>query len=303
MGITLDLDCFEINIFLTDVFNVETLRSISGKPIKRFKTVCGLNPNPKHTKADPFLFVYGDRLYLFYETADYKIGHGVITMVSTTDLRKWTKPKIVLREPFHLSYPFVFEKDGVVYMMPESGAGGQICLYQAVNSSLTRFEPTRTLLKGRYLDSILLERGNKYFLFTSDEPEYRQYVLHLFCSDSIEGPYTEHPMSPICCDNEYSRCGGSPIEIDGKLCRVSQDCSNGYGDNVSLVSINCLSATEYKESVFCRNMFNRECDPFIGGGHHLTCVKFKGQYVIATDCKTTHWGLRNLYLFVKRLKQ
>lgn len=303
MGIFSNIECFEIKLYVRDSLNIKTLMSISGEPLRHFRTVCGFNPNPKHTKADPFLFVHGDRLYLFYETDGYKLRHGVITMVSTTDMRKWSKPKIVLQEPFHLSYPFVFEKDGVVYMMPESGAGEQICLYKAVNSNLTRFEPTKTLLKGRYLDSLLLEQDSKYFLFTSDEPEYRQYVLHLFCSKKLEGPYTEHPMSPICYDTEYSRCGGRPIEIEGKLCRVSQDCSNGYGDNVSLVSIDCLSETEYKESVFCRNVFNRECEPFIGGGHHLTCVKFKDQYVIATDCKTTHWGLRNLYSFVKRLKR
>lgn len=303
MCLTQNIGCFEINIFVKDRLNLETLKSLSGKPIKRFRTVCGLNPNPKHTQADPFLFVYRERLYLFYETDGYKLGRGVITMVSTSDLCTWTKPKIVLQEPFHLSYPLVFEKDGAVYMIPESGASGQICLYQAVDNSLTRFEPTKVLLKGRYLDSFLLERDSKYFLFTSSEPQYRQYVLHLFCSDKFDGPYIEHPKSPICYDTEFSRCGGKPIEIDGKICRVSQDCSNGYGDNVSLVSIDSISEKDYIENVYCRNVFNRECEPFKGGGHHLTCVKFKGQYVIATDCKTSHWGLRNIYSFMTRLKR
>lgn len=303
MGISINLGCFEINVFVRDALKVNTLMSLSEEPIKRFRTVCGLNPNPEHTKADPFLFVHGESLYLFYETQDYKLGRGVITMVSTTDLSKWTKPRIVLQEPFHLSYPFTFEKDGVVYMMPESGEGGQLCLYRAADDSLTRFDFVRPLLDGRYLDSVLLKKHGKYFLFTSDEPDYRQYVLHLFCSDALEGPYTEHPMSPICDDTEFSRCGGRIIEVDGKLCRVSQDCSNGYGDNVSLVSIDRLTPTEYKESLFCRNVFDRTCATFKGGGHHLTYVKYQGKYVIAADCKTTHRGLRNVYSFMRRLKK
>lgn len=295
--------CFEINIFIKDVLTAQTLKSLSGKPIKRLKTICGLNPNPEHTKADPFLFVHGDRLFMFYETAGHKLGHGVITMISTTDLCKWTKPKIVLQEPFHLSYPFIFEQDGVIYMMPESGAGGQLRLYRATDISLTRFEMVTSVLEGRYLDSVLLKQDGKYFLFSSTEPEFRQYVLHLFCSDTLEGPYTEHPMSPICYDTEYSRSGGRIIEVDGKICRVSQDCSSDYGDNVSLLSIDRLTPTEYEESVFCRNVFNRSCEPFKGGGHHLTCVKFKGKYIIATDSKTYHIALRNIYSLIKRLRK
>ena len=302
MGIFSNIECFEINLFIRDTLSIKSLTSISDEPIKRFKTFCGINPNPKHTKADPFLFVHGERLFLFYETADYKLGRGVITMVSTTDLHKWTRPKIVLKESFHLSYPFTFEKDGKVYMMPESGASGQIRLYRATDNTLTRFELVKPILDGRYLDSMLLHQDDNYFLFTSDEPQHRQYILHLFCSDTLEGPYSEHPMSPICYDTEFSRSGGRPIELDGRICRVSQDCSNGYGDNVSLFSIDRLTLTEYTESLFCRNLFNRACKTFKGGGHHLTSVKYKGQYIIAADCKTTHRGLRNLYSFIKRLK-
>lgn len=302
MGMFTNIGCFEINIFVREALNSKTLLSLADDPIKRFRTVCGLNPNPRHTKADPFLFVHGDRLFLFYETADYKLGRGVITMVSTSDLIKWTKPKIVLLEPYHLSYPFVFEKDGLVYMMPESGGGGQIRLYQATDDSLSRFELVKPLLEGRYLDSVLQQKDGKFFLFTSDEPEYRQYVLHLFCSDTLNGPYVEHPKSPICYDTEFSRSGGRVFDIDGRMCRVSQDCSNDYGDNVSFVSIDCLTQTEYEESVYCRNVFDRTSDTFKEGGHHLTVAKFKGQYVIATDCKTVHRGLRNFYSFLKRLK-
>lgn len=300
MGIFSNIGCFEINIFVRERLDFKTLNMASEAPIKRLKTVCGLNPNPEHTKADPFLFVHNDRLFLFYETDGYKLGRGVISMISTSDLRQWTRPQVVLHEPFHLSYPFIFENDGVVYMMPESGAGGQIRLYRATNDNLTQFEPAQDLLKGRYLDSVLLQHGGAYYLFTSDEPEFRQYVLHLFCSDTLWGPYTEHPMSPICTDTEYSRSGGRIIEFDGHLCRIAQDCSRDYGENVSLITIDRLTPTEYEESIYCRNVFDRTREPFRGGGHHLTYVKYKGKYVIATDCKTTHLGLRNIYSFVRR---
>jgi len=43
-----------------------------------------------------------ENVFLFYETTDYKLGRRVITMVSTTDLHKWTRPKVSLRS--HLIY-------------------------------------------------------------------------------------------------------------------------------------------------------------------------------------------------------
>jgi len=95
-------------------------------------------------------------------------------------------------------------------------------------------------------------------------------------------------MSPICYDTEFSRSGGRPIELEGRTCRVSQDCSSGYGDNVSLFSIDRLTLREYRESLFCRNLFNRTCRAFKGGSLHLTSVKYKGEYIIAVDCKTRH---------------
>ena len=302
MGPFLRINIFEINLFVANKLDIRTLTALPNKPIKRFTTVCGLNPNPEHTKADPFLFVHRERLYLFYETDGYKLGRGVITMVSTVDLQHWTKPKIVLQEPFHLSYPFTFEKDGAVYMIPESGASGEIRLYRATDATLSHFEFVKTIMPGRFLDSAFMQRDSKYYLFTTSEPEYRKYVLHLFCSESFDGPYIEHPMSPICTDTEYSRCGGKPIEIDGSTYRISQDCSNGYGDNLSLIAIECVSPTEYSEKLYCRNILDRSSILFRGGGHHLTWVKYQGQYVIATDCKTTKYGLRNLYSFTRRIK-
>lgn len=303
MGPFLKLKVFEINLFVTNRLDIKTLMTFPNEPIKRFTTVCGLNPNPEHTKADPFLFVHGERLFLFYETDGYKLGRGVITMVSTTDLQHWTKPKIVLQEPFHLSYPFTFEKSGVVYMIPESSESGEIRLYRATDAALSHFELVKPIMSGRYLDSSFMQCEGKYYLFTTNEPQYREYALHLFYSDSFDGPYTEHPMSPICTDTEYSRCGGKPIEIDGRVCRVSQDCSNGYGDNISLISIDRISPIEYSERLYFQNLFDRSSDIFRGGGHHLTCVKFKDKYVIATDCKHTKLGLRNFYSFISRLKK
>ena len=91
--------------------------SIAGsKTVLNIKSDTGLfNPNASVILADPFLFVKGDTLYLFYEHLTKWFGTGRICMRSTKDLEIWTEEVDVLVEPFHLSFPFVFEENGKVH--------------------------------------------------------------------------------------------------------------------------------------------------------------------------------------------
>ena len=125
------VECFKIQLF--------TVQNGESKSILQIK-------NDRHTLfreptiivADPFLFVHNDTLFLFYEQK--KLRHnGTIMMMQTDDLEHWSEPVEVLREPFHLSYPWVFEKDGHVYMMPETCGDNSVGLYEAVDPNLTEF--------------------------------------------------------------------------------------------------------------------------------------------------------------------
>lgn len=80
--------------------------------------------------ADPHLFEYEGRTYVFAELYDRVLRRGVIgcCMISENGYTPW---KIVLKMPWHLSYPHVFEKDGDIYMIPESYVPKEIALYRA----------------------------------------------------------------------------------------------------------------------------------------------------------------------------
>src|SRR5262245_57834324 len=55
--------------------------------------------------ADPFGFLRGGHWYLFFEVFDIDSRRGVIGLASSSDGLHWQYEKIILREPFHLSYP------------------------------------------------------------------------------------------------------------------------------------------------------------------------------------------------------
>lgn len=264
-------------------------------------------------QADPFLFVKDDTLYLFYELQHWD-DPGVIAMVKTRDLVSWTDPVIVLRQPYHLSFPYVFEDDGVVYMVPESQESDAVHLFRADNDDLTYFSKVRTLLHQErtagihynlndshiFKGNVNSEKGivNRYFLFTSYQKDWMYYQELYVTDDLLHGEFTRHPCSPICVSNEYGRNGGSLIDFDGRLLRVTQDCHADYGDNVSLMEITRLSETEYEERLFRRNVLPVNAI-FRDGGHQLNIARFKGRYVYAADYKQKRWAWFRLWVALR----
>ncbi|MBP5340003.1 MAG: hypothetical protein J6Z14_12015 [Prevotella sp.] len=259
-------------------------------------------PKPVLYQADTFLFVKGDTLYLFFELQHWD-DPGAIAMVKTSDLKAWTEPVIVLRQPFHLSFPYVFEDNGQVYMVPESQESDAIHLFRADNDELTSFSKVRTLLHQERKDGIhynlndshIHRADKKYYLFTSYQKDWMYYQDLYVTDDLLKGELVKHPCSPICTSNEYGRNGGSLIDFDSHLLRVTQDCHANYGDNVSLMEITKLSATAYEERLFRRNILPKNAI-FRDGGHQMNIARFKGKWVYATDYKQNRWAWYRLWI-------
>lgn len=289
------IECFKIQLLSfdneEDIFNIKRGKRIFGvdclKPY--FKA------NPTIIVADPFLFEYKGKLYLFYESKGLYTP-GVLMMTSTSDLAHWSKPVVVLEEPFHLSYPWVFEEEGKVYMIPETGQDGSIRLYEATDDSLSSFrlvkklleQPEKIEIRMGYGDSSIYKKDGKYYLMTMLQYREPVNVLELYISDKLEGPYTVHPCSPITISNKVGRDAGCWIEHQGKLLRVSQDCTHRYGDNVHVSEITKLSPTEYEETILKEKILPADIPFYKEGGHQFNVINFKGKWIVATDAKEYH---------------
>ena len=284
------VECFKIKILMTkdenDIFNIDNLKTVKEIQCNKFGTINA----PTTIVADPFLFVKDSRLYVFYEDKKYS-QNGVISMTYTTDLRTWSDPIQVLVEDCHLSFPFVFEDNGKIYMIPETSEKSSIRLYQA-NEEITEFSYKRTLLNDvtghmmSFSDSSVYCESNRYYLFTTIKNDVNE--LKLFVSNKLEGPYHEHCASPICKSNKYGRNAGCVFLHDKRLYRVSQNCVDGYGNNVSLFQIILINENEYKEELLINNLFNSKDKFYKKGGHQFNFVKFKGNCIVATDAKEYH---------------
>ncbi len=208
-------------------------------------------PMPKgHFYADPFLFPRNGKTYLFFENFDFHAGKADISCMEVDGSGNCGPAETVLVRDYHLSYPFVFEWKGEVYMLPETRGSRRVELYRAAAF------PRRWVLERVLMDQViavdptLFEHNKKFWLFvnmaapgaeTTDE-------LHLFYADSPLDEWTPHPSNPVVSDVRHARPGGALFVENGELIRPSQDCSLRYGYALVLNRVEALSETEYRET-------------------------------------------------------
>lgn len=288
---------FGIAVYESDQFSFDHVQDLH-LVLKRDIDSVWWKWKPMLTQADPFLFVKDDTLYLFFEKVYAGIREwGRISMTKTTDLVHWTEPVDVLSLSYHLSFPFVFEDNGDVFMIPESNEADAVCLYRA-NNALTQFEFVRYLVEQprtedicfNYCDSHILKKDGIYYLFTSVSYRWRYDLELYYTADLLNGQFQRHPMSPVCQGNEFGRCGGSVIHLDKDYYRVTQDCHTHYGENVSVMKILDLSPQNYKESLYKRNLFRVGDNLYRDGVHQLNIVKFRDKFIYATDFQHLEWS-------------
>ncbi|KAL4332764.1 hypothetical protein GQ457_07G018890 [Hibiscus cannabinus] len=200
--------------------------------------------------ADPFLYVQGDTFYLFYETKNSYTMQGDIGVAKSIDRgATWQQLGIALDEEWHLSYPYVFNYLGQVYMMPESRQKGELRLYRVTNFPL-EWELDRIIMKKPLVDSFIIDHDGEYWLFGSEHYfGTANGRLEIWYSSSPLGPWEPHKKNPIY--NTYSsfgaRNGGRPFRYNGNLYRVGQDCGETYGRRVRIFKVEVLSRVDYKE--------------------------------------------------------
>ena len=82
----------------------------------------------KYCYADPLLYDFSGDVYLYMEAFDRKQKKGCIACSKISN-GKIETPRVIIEEPYHMSFPMIFEMKNEVYMIPETEAGGTINIY------------------------------------------------------------------------------------------------------------------------------------------------------------------------------
>ena len=199
--------------------------------------------------ADPFMLKVAGLWHMFFEVMNCRSGKGEIGLAESRDGLQWKYRQIVLREEFHLSYPYVFVWKNDYYMIPESCQVKSVRLYKAVDfPTVWSFE--RDLLTGdNFQDSSIFRLDNRWWILTDvGSAPYCAGMLRLFYAEDLEGPWTEHPKSPVVIDDPHiSRPAGRVLLHCGRAIRYTQECAPVYGSQVRAFEITELTTTSYHE--------------------------------------------------------
>ncbi len=209
-------------------------------------------PPPDRDWADPFPWFQQGRHYIFIEEKPYSTNIGRIICLTLDENFNITSQQVIIETPYHLSYPFLFEYEGQLYMMPESNANSTVDLYRCVKFP-GQWEFVRTLLPDiRAVDATLLQKDNQWWMFANVfEPGGSSWKsLHIFtAANPITGPWLPHPANPVIEDVNRARPAGHFLLKDGVIIRPSQDCSIRYGYATNFNRIEHLDANSYRESL------------------------------------------------------
>jgi hypothetical protein len=201
--------------------------------------------------ADPFPIVWRGRTFLFVEEFEHRIGKGVVSVVEMGPQGPMGTPEVVLERPGHVSYPNVFERDGEMWMIPESGASNSIDLYRAADFPRGwKFE--RTLVSGVCAnDATLFERDGKWWMFATVRDGAGSFsdALWLWTAPDIFGPWTPHPLNPVTIDAASARPAGRMFTQSGAIWRPVQDCRRGYGAAMALARVDRLDEGGFSQTI------------------------------------------------------
>jgi len=207
------------------------------------------NP-PNRFYADPFIFNHDGRSVCFVEDYCYKEKKGSISAIEINK-SGYKNLGVVLKEDFHLSYPYIFEVNNQIYMCPESHQSKEIRIYKC-NRFPDKWSLHKIIMKGvSAMDSIIFKDNGRWWLMTNIDSSslgHEGSELHIFYSDSFDSDnWKSHSKNPVIFDSRKGRNGGFIKDLKNKY-RVHQSAGfDIYGESMGISKINNISENQYFE--------------------------------------------------------
>src|SRR5881396_3168984 len=133
--------------------------------------------------ADPFGLPRGDGLEVLFE-------------------------EVVLDLPFHASYPYLVERRGTVFCIPETSQGREVALYRAVEFP-HRWTKEATLIRGvAAVDNTVFEHEGRFWLLHTDAEDGLFAKLRIWHAPELLGPWQPHEANPVKTDIRSSAPAG-----------------------------------------------------------------------------------------------
>ncbi len=202
--------------------------------------------------ADPFIFEYKEEKFVFFENYGYntkrgKISCGKIENSELVDIQD------VLDLKYHLSFPFIFEEDGMLYLMPETKENNRLELYRCIDFP-GKWELHATAFEGeKVVDAFFHndDSGQKWMFVNKQAAPFApaDSELYIYKVGSLQLNNLEpHKLNPVIINSRKARNGGAIFKFKNETYRPSQANTDGvYGRALNVNKIEKLTLEEYVE--------------------------------------------------------
>lgn len=248
----------------------------------------------RYWAADPFVFEYRKKTYIFAELYDYVKCRGCLGYCELNQRSiKWIP---IIEEEYHLSYPYIFEIEDEIFIMPESGTNEDLILYKAI-SFPNQWEKVKTLRKGvKYGDTTPFEWKNRKYALTYDVTEERDKLVLL----DLEEQQNDHEIK--CSTIECRRPAGKTFYCGNKHIRPAQNCKGGYGKGLCFYEFQIDEKGIYTEKLvttFSPKQMNLSVNLYLDGMHTYN----GSEHYEVIDIKTRRFNILNfMFRIIQKIK-
>ena len=188
--------------------------------------------------ADPFVSRCGDKTKVLAEEFDSQSGRGSIVEMDLDDPKGSGREfRSAIDEGVHMSYPHTFEHGGSLYCTPEAHSKNGVFLYRFDEDKRAWVYAATLVRDFAAVDPTPFEYANRWWMLCTKYENDVESKLYLWHAPRLEGPWEQHPASPVKTDVRSSRPAGRPFMHAGSLYRPAQDSSRSYGGAISINKI------------------------------------------------------------------
>lgn len=218
-------------------------------------------PSPRYGYfADPFVWQKNGKIVVFAEMFECARDQGrLVVMTLDGSLNVQSCAPIQFSDETatidcHASFPFVFEHESTLFMLPETCKRRSVDLYRCEKWPDEWRLVRRIMFDVDAADSILVQKDGVWWLLTSvaDGAENRHLEVYSM-KDLLHSEPVPHPMNGVRMFGDLSQgtgrsAGFVQVGPDGSVIRLMQKSSHFYGEGAAFRCISHLDLRHFAES-------------------------------------------------------
>jgi hypothetical protein len=256
-------------------------------------------PDPEVFVADPFVIeLPNGEIHIIAEHI-HQASYGKLVSYRFSKTLDLLEEKIILDTGSHLSYPFILEDNGEIFIIPESAMANGVFAYPYDPIHMELGKPITLVEDLPLLDSTFVYYEDRWWLFATKRGANSNSELFIYYADHWNGSYEPHKLNPVKTDADGSRPAGKILKQDKQLLRPAQNCKESYGKSITLFNITKLTEDSYEEIP----TLEIKADIHKENKYGIHTINHSGSVIVVDCLKKSFNPLVQIKLFLKKMKK